>query len=104
MDKGRAAREKTGPIPSTGFHHLEVIVRRTISVRIDPNLKAELDGISQTDGVSRSYLAKQAMREYLARLRERGLRDDIPSLTDVPDLDKDARRPLRRGEEDMEGV
>jgi hypothetical protein len=73
-------------------------------VRIDPDLKTDLDRISQMDGVSRSYLAQQALREYLARLRKYTLRGGTPSLMGNSGREEDARRPLRRGEEDMEGV
>jgi predicted transcriptional regulator len=37
----------------------------TLTVRIDPEMKAELDAIAAARDRDRSYLVKEALREYL---------------------------------------
>jgi predicted transcriptional regulator len=49
-------------------------MHQSISIRIDPGLKDELDRISKAEGVSRSFLVQEALRDHLARRYMCGLR------------------------------
>jgi metal-responsive CopG/Arc/MetJ family transcriptional regulator len=49
-------------------------MHQSISVRIDPGLKYELDRMSKAEGVSRSSLVQQALRDHLAQRHIRALR------------------------------
>jgi RHH-type transcriptional regulator, rel operon repressor / antitoxin RelB len=44
---------------------MNYMASRTLTVRIDPEMKAELDAIAAARDRDRSYLVKEALREYL---------------------------------------
>ena len=49
-------------------------MRRTITIRLSENLKRQLDGAATADGVSRSALMRQSLREHLFASTFVGLR------------------------------
>jgi metal-responsive CopG/Arc/MetJ family transcriptional regulator len=49
-------------------------MRESISVSLPENLKVELDRVSSDEGVSRSDLLREALREYLFVKKFRALR------------------------------
>lgn len=56
---------------------LENIIREDISVSLPKDLKTELDLFVQTEGISRSDLIREAVREYLFARQRRSLRQRL---------------------------
>ncbi len=56
---------------------LEVLVRESISVSLPEKLKAELDQLTALEGISRSDVVREALREYLFSRRFRALRQEL---------------------------
>ena len=54
-----------------------VLVRESISISLPEELKAELDRATKDEGVSRSDLLREALREYLFVRRFRALRREL---------------------------
>lgn len=52
-------------------------MRENISVSLPEELKAELDGLAQAEGLSRSDLIREAVREYLFTHRLNTLRREL---------------------------
>ncbi|HEV2146338.1 MAG TPA: ribbon-helix-helix domain-containing protein [Longimicrobiaceae bacterium] len=52
-------------------------MRESISISLPEELKAELDRFTQAEGVSRSDLVREALREYLFTRRFRRLRQEL---------------------------
>jgi predicted transcriptional regulator len=44
---------------------MKYMASATLTIRIDPEMKAELDAIAAARDRDRSYLVKEALREYL---------------------------------------
>ncbi len=49
-------------------------MRNTITVSLPEKVRKELDGVAIADGVSRSDLVRESLRDYLFLRRFRGLR------------------------------
>ncbi|HVS00243.1 MAG TPA: ribbon-helix-helix domain-containing protein [Thermoanaerobaculia bacterium] len=52
-------------------------MRESISISLPEDLKAELDTFTQAEGISRSDLVREAVREYLFIRRFRALRQEL---------------------------
>ena len=52
-------------------------MRESISISLPEDLKAELDRFTRAEGVSRSDLVREALREYLFTRRFRSLRAEL---------------------------
>ncbi len=52
-------------------------MRESISISLPEDLKAELDRLTHEEGVSRSDLVREAVREYLFIRRFRALRQEL---------------------------
>jgi len=52
-------------------------MRETISISLPAELKADLDRYAEAEGVSRSEMARAAVREYLFLRRFRSLRAEL---------------------------
>ena len=52
-------------------------MRRTITISLPPDLRKELDAISRADGVSRSDIVRESIRDYLFIRRFRALRGSM---------------------------
>ncbi len=52
-------------------------MRESISISLPEALKAELDRFTQAEGISRSDLVREAVREYLFTRRFRALRQEL---------------------------
>lgn len=52
-------------------------MRESISISLPEPLKAELDRFTQAEGISRSDLVREAVREYLFTRRLRALRQEL---------------------------
>ena len=52
-------------------------MRESISISLPEELKAELDRYTRAEGVSRSDLVREAVREYLFTRRFRQLRQEL---------------------------
>lgn len=58
-------------------------MRENISVSLPKDLKTELDLFIQTEGISRSDLIREAVREYLFARRMRSLRQRLTSYAEA---------------------
>lgn len=54
-------------------------MRSTITISVPKQLRAELDQLSQIDGVSRSDIVRESLRDYLFVRRFRKLRGSMVS-------------------------
>jgi metal-responsive CopG/Arc/MetJ family transcriptional regulator len=52
-------------------------MRESISISLPEDLKAELDQLTEAEGVSRSDLVREALRDYLFVRRFRRLREEL---------------------------
>jgi metal-responsive CopG/Arc/MetJ family transcriptional regulator len=52
-------------------------VRESISVSLPEELKAELDRLTEAEGISRSDVVREALRDYLFSRRFRVLRQEL---------------------------
>ena len=52
-------------------------MRESISISLPEDLKAELDKVTEAEGISRSDLVREAVREYLFTRRFRTLRQEL---------------------------
>ncbi len=52
-------------------------MRSTITISVPEQMRSELDKISQTDGVSRSDIVRESLRDYLFVRRFRTLRNSM---------------------------
>ena len=52
-------------------------MRESISISLPGDLKAELDDLTDAEGVSRSDVVREALREYLFSRRFRALRREL---------------------------
>ena len=61
-------------------------MRESISVSLPADLKAELDRFSEAEGVSRSDLFREALRDYLFIRRFRALRRELMPYAEAQGL------------------
>lgn len=61
-------------------------MRESISISLPPELKAELDSFTEAEGVSRSDLFREALREYLFLRRFRSLRQELMPYAEAQGL------------------
>lgn len=54
-------------------------MRESISVSLPGDLKEEVDRVTRQEGVSRSVLVREALRDYLFVRRFRALREELMS-------------------------
>ena len=54
-------------------------MRSTITISVPEQMRAELDNISQANGVSRSDIVRESLRDYLFVRRFRGMRNSMVS-------------------------
>jgi metal-responsive CopG/Arc/MetJ family transcriptional regulator len=59
------------------WHSCSEPVRESISISLPAELKAELDRAIATEGISRSDLVREALRDYLFARRFRALRAEM---------------------------
>jgi metal-responsive CopG/Arc/MetJ family transcriptional regulator len=52
-------------------------MRESISISLPKDLKAEIDRFTRSEGISRSDLVREAVRDYLFSRRLRALRQEI---------------------------
>ncbi len=52
-------------------------MRESISISLPEELKTELDRVTESEGISRSDLVREAVREYLFARRLRSLRQEL---------------------------
>ena len=52
-------------------------MRESISISLPEDLKAEIDRFTRSEGISRSDLVREALRDYLFSRRLRALRQEI---------------------------
>lgn len=52
-------------------------MRESISISLPEDLKAELDQLTEAEGLSRSDLVREALRDYLFVRRFRRLREEL---------------------------
>ncbi|MFL5537525.1 MAG: CopG family ribbon-helix-helix protein [Longimicrobiaceae bacterium] len=71
-------------------------MRKSLSVSIPAELKAELDRFTEAEGVSRSDLVREALREYLFAWRFRALRRELIPYAEAQGIctDEDVFRRL----------
>ena len=81
--KQESAREKpvdtTAPVryPVTGQE--ATAMRSTITISVPEAMRSELDRLSRSDGVSRSDLVRESLRDYLFLRRFRSMRKSMVS-------------------------
>jgi len=61
-------------------------MRESISISLPSELKADLDRFTETEGVSRSDLFREALREYLFIRRFRALRRELMPYAEAQGL------------------
>ena len=54
-------------------------MRSTITISVPEQMRSELDNISQANGVSRSDIVRESLRDYLFVRRFRGMRNSMVS-------------------------
>jgi len=54
-------------------------MRSTITISVPAQMRAELDKLSQSDGVSRSDIVRESLRDYLFVRRFRTMRNSMVS-------------------------
>jgi metal-responsive CopG/Arc/MetJ family transcriptional regulator len=71
-------------------------MRESISISLPEDLKNELDQITQLEGVSRSDLVREALREYLFTRKFRSLRRQLMPCAEAQDIftDEDVFREI----------
>jgi len=71
-------------------------MRESISISLPEALKAELDRFTQAEGISRSDLVREAVREYLFTRRFRALRQELMPYAEAQGIysDEDVFREL----------
>jgi len=52
-------------------------MRSTITISVPEQMRSELDAVSQTDGVSRSDIVRESLRDYLFVRRFRSMRNSM---------------------------
>lgn len=72
-------------------------MRQSISISLPEDLKAELDEAVQAEGVSRSDVVREAVREYLFIRRFRALRQELIPYAEAVGVftDEDVFRAVR---------
>ena len=61
-------------------------MRESISISLPENLKEELDRFTQSEGVSRSDLVREALKEYLFARKFRALRQKLMPYAEAQDI------------------
>ena len=61
-------------------------MRESISISLPENLKEELDRFTQSEGVSRSDLVREALKEYLFVRKFRALRQKLMPYAEAQDI------------------
>ena len=71
-------------------------MRESISISLPEALKAELDRFTQAEGISRSDLVREAVREYLFTRRFRALRQELMPYAEAQGIysDEDVFREI----------
>jgi metal-responsive CopG/Arc/MetJ family transcriptional regulator len=71
-------------------------MRESISISLPEDLKNELDQITQLEGVSRSDLVREALREYLFTRKFRSLRRQLMPCAEAQGIftDEDVFREI----------
>lgn len=64
-------------------------MRDTITISLPHKLKQELDKLMKEDGVSRSDIVRESLREYLFQRRFNRLRDSMMAELPTPLNDED---------------
>ncbi len=72
-------------------------MRESISISLPEDLKAELDAAVRAEGVSRSDVVREAVREYLFIKRFRALRQELIPYAEAAGVftDEDVFRAVR---------
>ena len=72
-------------------------MRESISISLPEDLKAELDEAVRVEGVSRSDVVREAVREYLFIKRFRALRQELMPYAEAAGVftDEDVFRAMR---------
>ena len=72
-------------------------MRESISISLPEDLKAELDEAVRVEGVSRSDVVREAVREYLFSKRLRALRQELIPYAEAAGVftDEDVFRAVR---------
>ena len=72
-------------------------MRESISISLPEDLKAELDEAGRVEGVSRSDVVREAVREYLFIKRFRALRQELIPYAEAAGVftDEDVFRSVR---------
>ncbi len=72
-------------------------MRESISISLPEDLKAELDEAVRAEGVSRSDVVREAVREYLFSKRLRALRQELIPYAEAAGVftDEDVFRAVR---------
>lgn len=71
-------------------------MRESISISLPEALKAELDAYTRAEGISRSDLVREAVREYLFTRRLQALRQELMPYAEAQGIytDEDVFREL----------
>lgn len=64
-------------------------MRETISISLPPQVREELDEVTRTEGVSRSDLVREALRDYLFVRRFRRLRAELVPYAEAQGIHTD---------------
>ena len=72
-------------------------MRESVSISLPEDLKAELDEVVRVEGVSRSDVVREAVREYLFSKRLRALRQELIPYAEAAGVftDEDVFRAVR---------
>jgi metal-responsive CopG/Arc/MetJ family transcriptional regulator len=71
-------------------------MRESISISLPEELKDELDRVTESEGISRSDLVREAVREYLFARRFRALRQELMPYAEAQGIytDEDVFRAI----------
>ena len=71
-------------------------MRESISISLPEEIKAELDRVTTAEGISRSDLVREALREYLFSRRLRALRRELMPYAEAQGIftDEDVFREI----------
>jgi metal-responsive CopG/Arc/MetJ family transcriptional regulator len=71
-------------------------MRESISISLPEELKDELDRVTKSEGISRSDLVREAVREYLFARRFRALRQELMPYAEAQGIytDEDVFRAI----------
>ena len=71
-------------------------MRESISISLPEELKSELDLVTRVEGISRSDLVREALREYLFARRFRALRQELMPYAEAQGIftDEDVFREI----------